>query len=418
MNYKKKYRNKHKKTKNKEHPQWRVLLADWSDSEVTAELPHLFKQAGCVVDVFCSQNSWLIKNSNWDNHIPSLGLSMQRYAEKIHSLASTKKYDWIVLVDDMTLGIVNSFLGDDDIARFVLPVLNQENRIMLNSKAGLHTLSVQNNILCPQGEIYRGQNIEDMLCKVSFPVLIKVDKSGGGKGIYLCEDKPQFLTQFNTLDEGQKKDVVIQEYIEGDNISVEALFKNGSVIAYSTSVVTKNTISEFSVSMSRVYVIIPEMKDILENIAKKLSLNGFSSMTFIRGDESKKYYLVEADMRAHRWFSLTRHVGVDFSLAIKHFLQNKKVSPQSNQKEMVMLHFPRIMMCAMRENDFKEIGRWVCNVENRWKFIPWHDKKLLIEISKKLTLRYLWHIYGLRIFFVIRPLVKSSRKKLRSVLHS
>lgn len=50
---------------------YRVLLLDYKNPHVSAEIPNLFKISGCEVDVFCNSNSWLRKNLKHNHWYPA-----------------------------------------------------------------------------------------------------------------------------------------------------------------------------------------------------------------------------------------------------------------------------------------------------------------------------------------------------------
>ena len=231
-----------------------------------------------------------------------------------------------------------------------------------------------------------------MLQGLSFLLVLKIDRSGGGDGVFLCKDFEEVENTLAKLSEKAKTGLVIQEYIEGDIVCVEAIFKKGTLLAYSFSVVTKTITTPFSTSIQRVYKNGSPIEASLLSIGKSLGIHGFSSMTFIYNAAQDTYFLIEADLRPQIWFSLSRFDGVDFSLAIMAFLEkDSEASPlqtiyrrDESKKEVVITHFTRSISKAIAHHDFREVIRWIGNKEERWSYAGAYDGKLFLSFCAKL----------------------------------
>ncbi len=396
-----------------------VLLTDYIDSEVAAEVPYLFKRAGCAVDVFCSKRSWLLKNSHWDNHILREN-DPEKYVRHLESLVREKEYDFVVVTDDFTLRIVNDNLMETDLAGVILPLSTLENRMLLGSKAGLHTLCEKYGIVSPVTAIYDPSvGVGKIFEHISFPLLLKVDISGGGNGVFLCKNEDEVRTRLQSFTETEKRNLVFQRYIHGDHCGVEAFFGKGNLLAYAFSGVLKGIEGEFSSSCERRYRECREIEPILKDIGRKFGVNGFASISFIFDKKQNTYYLIEVDARPQVWFPLARFVGVDFSLAISNYFQGKNVliRPKfpKGKDYLVMGYFSRIVNYVISYGDVREAAKWIFNKEGRWKFIPTYDKKFLFAVCVNVLRIQAAHIYNFKHFGFLRAVHRKVKYGVWSV---
>lgn len=356
---------------------YRVLLVDYRDTDVAGEIPSIFHRAGCTIDVYCSKESWLLKSryaTTWHN---ANGADPKAFVAELSLLARTGTYDWIVLLDDASLYIVQDY-ADEAAAQQLIPLTNLKYRSLVGSKAVLSTLCQELDILTPTFAVHDERAaIVDTARAVPFPLLLKIDRSGGGKGLFLCNNEEELQGNYNKIAPHHQHNLLIQHYIVGDNISVEALYCNGELITYAPARVTQNVRNEFDVSCVREYEPVVGLAPVLQRVGSLLSFNGFCSFTFIREHVSGALYIVEADLRTHAWFALSRLGGVDFAPAIRQYLEkNTRLLPPPETVTEVR-HFARDIVRAFRTGDKRTIWHWICNKGNRWQSIPTHDARLL-----------------------------------------
>ena len=391
-------------------PPFRVLLADYSNSDGSAEIPFLFKKAGCRIEAYCTPESWLLKSRYHDQWHPASGSDPAAYAEGLCELVRTRPYDWVVLLDEQTINLMNDWIpgGDKTLAAHILPLSKLQHRALLGSKAALSRLSHAHGLVTPAFFIYTGETDADLLAAaaaVSFPLLLKVDHSGGGKGVFFCADAEAVKERLRSMSDEQKEDLVFQKYIAGDNISVEALYRGGILLAYACSRVLTNVGGEFGVSTARHYGPDAAMQGQLQQIGSALGMHGFCSLTFMREADTGACYMVEADMRPHAWFALARFCGVDFSAAIQRYLLHTTDQPPLSQSAPAreVRHFSRDLNRSLHARDFRNLVRWGINADGRWRYIPWHDRRLFFATIKRVAQNELYrHTAAYRLYTYMR----------------
>ncbi len=379
----------------------RVLLTDYQNSEISANLPELFRRAGCEVEIACVSDSWLLKNSYWQKWHEIKERNSVSYCKAVLTLTQAEQYDWVVLIDDYAIRVMNESISDPLLFKKILPLSTNKTREILGSKAGLSRLCQKYGILTPAFVVYDAA-IEPLaqICTIGFPLLLKVDQSGGGRGVYLATDQKTFLIAFEKLSVEEKNNLIFQEYIVGDNVACEILFKNGEVLGYASSRVLKNTRGEFSASRVREYSNMPELETIVSRIATAFSCNGFSSSRFIRSKKTGQYFLIELDLRLQCWFYLDQFAGVDFSKLIARYLQPglevASAPVVKNEETITLRYFSRDLKWAIKRGNIFAIMRWCFNIGGCWRLTPWHDQKLFWAILIDLAKYFLYFIAPLR----------------------
>jgi len=368
-----------------------VSIASFFDS--TGEIPFMFKRAGCNVDVFCNKTSWLLTNRYHDNWIES-SEDHETFKNQLLKLVEDKPdhYDWIVPLEDITIKLMNESIESEAIFKKILPINKIENRDLLSSKAGLSSVCEKYGIATPRYINYSEMmDVETIKQKLDFPILLKEDFSFSGIGIQYCEDASQLQ---DCLDKVRvKTNLVLQEFIKGEDIGLEALFRNGELITYNTGEVLSYMYDKFSFTTRRKYYQSEEIANLLRTLGKSVGLNSFASIQYVYHPERKTYYLIEVDARTNSWMPYSRFTGYDFSDGIKRIMNNQleyiNTGTTPDDKRVEVAIFDRDIRRCMKHKDFKGMLPWIFNVGGYWKFIPLYDRKISNRIFKKLAKDFL-----------------------------
>ena len=352
----------------------RVLLSDFRQPDISAEIPFLFKRAGCTVELYCAQSSWLRKNSYFDTWHEADTSSKEAYAKGLAELVGNTPYDWVVLTEDEAIEAANTYIKNEAIVAQVLPIKSLEHRELLASKANLSLLAKKCGLATPLFSIY-DEHKESF--EIPFPLLVKIDRSSGGEGVFFCADEPELRQRLADLSSISKKNLVLQKYIAGQNLSVEALFKDGVLLMQACSKLEEALDTEFSVSLKRLYYRDDALAAQVREVGAVLGLNGFGTLTFMEDANTGKRYLIEADTRPNIWFAVLRRIGIDFSVGIRDYLGMSPGTEESQpQLPSSVWQFHRDINRSIERGDFKNILKWVCNRDGRWAFVCWYDQRL------------------------------------------
>ncbi len=359
----------------------KVLIACRENWDTLMEIPFVIKQGGCTVDVYCSKDSWLLAGSYVDNWIESKA-GKNEYAGELTSIAGN--YDWIILGDETLLNLMNDHITNAELAAKILPLKKNENRYILASKLGLSKFCQENDILSPRFMFYTDDEaLEKELPHFTFPVLIKPNVGWGGGGIILCDSPGGLKHSLSVID--YKHNLIIQEFIKGKDIGIEAIFKNGELLMYNASVVLKYFDSPFSFTTRRTCFKQKEIEVILRDVGKKIGINGFASVQMIERDN--RFYLIEVDMRPNFWVAYDRFAGSDFSEAVRMMLDKNITANNAitttDEKQEISIFYRDIIRC-FNQKDVKGMLQWQFGWNGYKKFIPKYDKKLYKRVMHEL----------------------------------
>ncbi len=379
-------------------PRPKVLLADFIDAEASARMPELFKKAGAEVEVFCSKKSWFLKNSYtsiWHRRPAAAG----EYASALIKLVTENNFAWVVFTDDASMRLVEKEISDPVLFTKIFPLTNIAHRGLLGSKAGFSKLCTEYNLPTPKFLINDGRLDTNIIAKeLRFPILLKVDKSGGGKGVFLVNDLSELEKTFELLIPEQKNNLVFQEYIYGDNIAVEVLYKNGILGAYVSAKVLANVNGEFGISRLREYFVLPGLENLLKKFGQAMGINGFVNMTIMQSQATGELFIIEADLRPQGWVYLVKLLGVNFSEAIAWYLSPEINPPKvwTNQNTKILRYFSREFQWAVKNNDWRSVLGWFVNAKNCWEFVPFDDQKLFWATVGDIGKHSLYYLKPLR----------------------
>jgi len=353
-----------------------VSIASFFDS--TAEIPNIFKRAGCKVDVFCDKSSWLLSNKFFDNWIETSS-NEEIFRDNLLKLIHDKPnyYSWILLLEDVTIKLMNEYIQtDEELFKKIMPINKIENRAILSSKAGLSNICSKYGIPTPGFVSYReGMDVDQIIGQLEFPVLVKVDFSFSGHGIQYCEHPAGLQHCIDNVD--NKEGLVIQEYITGKDIGVEALFKEGKLITYNCGDVLSYMNNKFSFTTRRIYYQSREIEAHLQYLGENVGMNGFASMQYVFHPGRNVYYLLEVDARTNSWVPYSRFTGHDFADGIRRIMNGQLTAdeklPDNYDKHVEIAIFDRDLRRCVKEKDFKGLVKWLINYNGCWKFIPWYD---------------------------------------------
>ncbi|MEA5427133.1 hypothetical protein [Arcicella lustrica] len=364
-----------------------VSVGHFFDS--TAEIPSIFKRAGCTVDIFCSEKSWLKSNKFHDNWIQaseeeeSFKYELADYVKK-----NPDKYNWILLLDEFTLKLMNNFIGDDPfLFEKLLPITKIENREVLSSKIGMSRACSRYNITTPRFINYTEDiSLDDIAKNLHFPILLKEDFSFSGLGIQHCANINDFQPCLDKV--LNKKNLVLQEFIEGDDIGVEALFYEGQLVSYNCATILSYMGGKFSFTTRRTYYQDAALAKELKKLGESFGISGFGSIQYIYHKGRNLFYLIETDLRSNSWMPYSKFTGKDIADGVRQIISGKiigdfsETTPLNARTEIAI--FDRDIRRCMKYKDLKGFLRWAVNYKGYWKFIPFYDTKLFNRIFTKL----------------------------------
>ena len=234
----------------------------------------------------------------------------------------------------------------------LLPIKNPQAFELLDSKVGLHNVSRKLDLSFPESTTVVDKNeLHSMLKDFPRTVLLKSDRGGGGEGIFdlreLLMSGEKCLIKLNFP-------VLVQEKLEGTEISIDAYFFNGELRAYMYSE-AQDMMYKFGPTIYRNFKI-PPLLDfcfILQTLGEYAKVTGFVNTTFLRDDLSGKHTIIEFDTRANAWHYLANNFAID----IKSIFQGKQLQmlQANNYPDQMFLMSGRYIYHLTMNLQFKEV---------------------------------------------------------------
>ncbi|MBO9619028.1 MAG: ATP-grasp domain-containing protein [Niabella sp.] len=365
-----------------------ILIVCRGNWDTLAEMPYVLKKGGGdKVDVYCSDQSWLICNSYYDTWYKS-ALEDQDFVQQLIELVNRNHYDWVIVGDEPAVELLNRTIKSDDDFLKIMPLTKLEWRSVLSSKIGLARFCESNSIAAPGYQIYNQESDgEKIKSNLKFPVVPKIDFSWGGEGMVVWDTPDAFDKAIPTIP--VNKNILIQEYIIGKEHPVEALFFKGKLLMYQTSEITKYSGNKFSITTQRNFFDCPDIKERLVQLGEKLGLNGFVSIAYIFDSRDGSYNLIEVDTRPNSWTAAGRFLSPDLLNAIRHITGKNYSEPLAQEgikasKKNVAL-FYKDLRRTYWDKDLKTAARWVFNINGYWRYIPFYDFTLFRKATSSIV---------------------------------
>lgn len=380
----------------------KALLIGYVYELTLAPVPILV-EAGFSIDVICTEcqnlSSEKFKTIAIDND--SLIFTALDCARKNH-------YDLIIIGDDQCIAdVLDSEMSADEKLK-LLPVTSKEHFQHLYSKCQLSN-TFQDAVI-PTPNFLICETKDELLDKVNhlkFPLFIKIDRSGGGMGVFECESADDVYLKTNSLG----YPVLIQEKINGETVDLSAFYHQSKLIYFSYSTFFKSIGSSLGPSSVRRYRQISDLPENiyseLQDIGDALGANGFVSITCIEESHTGKRFYIEADMRPNAWINYGKYIGNDAGMYLKKYFQNGDLV---NLPIDIDPRFPRAMLVgfadrlAVWEVAFNRYGVWKTfpNFHSLYTHIHF---RLDYEI-KKFSRQYLQPFLHPKIWSVSREIYK------------
>lgn len=283
------------------------------------------------------------------------------------------QYDLVIVGDDATLYLIlHSNLTQEE-KLHLLPITNHKHFQHLWSKIGLSLALENTSLSIPAFEIVsHPQELHEKAQKLGYPFFIKIDSSGGGDGVFLCENK-NILKQYELTN--LIYPLLLQEKIEGTLLDISGFYQEENLICFHYAKMDHLIHNAFGPSCVRTYThpskIDPIIYQELIILGKALGIHGFANVSCIHSSKDQKRYYIEADLRPNAWANQTHHIGDNHAILIKRYFQNQIITlpPPINPNRPTTLTLPQVF----------RLTAWqiLSNQYNALKYIPWHNPFLL-----------------------------------------
>lgn len=338
-------------------PKIRRALVLGTQAQLLHHLPSLLSRAGFAVDLLTT-SSGVSHKSKIDNL--EIFKSEKQLIDKL-SIIDLDQYALIINSDDDILtAIKNSHLTDIKKLK-LLPIVAMSDAIHLHSKIALSQILESNNISTPKFNIAKSPGeLLTLANNLGFPVMIKVDQSGGGFGVYSCENENEItrLSRFSL-----KYPLLIQKKVEGKLADLSGFYQNGELIHFSYSEFEKCIHGPYGPSVVRTYYDLAslpsQIQTELKQIGRVLGIDGFTNIScLINSDRSERHY-IEVDLRPTIWCDYAKYLGCDPAKALEFYFDNGQIPVVFSKSQAippkVIAHYMRLNLLELLLNRY---GVW------------------------------------------------------------
>jgi predicted ATP-grasp superfamily ATP-dependent carboligase len=262
----------------------------------------------------------------------------------ILNVVKEEKFDLILPYSSDIIKIFYEIIKKDNTLHSLPFAIPPENSfyIALN-KADTFRFCIQSDIQVPDTQVVEGvEKLLEVLTKCKLPLIVKRNRSYGAKGVILVKNKntakKQVLDMMLREKHNQDNVFLLQNIVEGEEFSVNALFDRGKPIAiapYRKIQMLPNSGGTTSKGQSM------ENKDlerITEKALNKLNWHGFANIDFRKNTKDGTYKLIEINPRIGTSVEIACRSGVD--LPYLYFMLVKRIGiPSINCLNNVILHW-------------------------------------------------------------------------------
>ena len=335
-----------------------------TQAQLLHSLPNLLSRAGFIVDLMT--NSFGVKHQKTIRYL----LRFKSLSKLIHALFATNLEDYALIVcsdDDTLTAIQMSYLPENKKIK-LLPIVAMANAFHLHSKIALSQILHANHIPTPQFAIAKNpSDLQNQVINIGYPVMIKVDQSGGGFGVYSCENADEFKKLGNLQ---LQYPLLIQKKVSGKLADLSGFYQNGKLIHFTYSEFEKTIHGKYGPSVLRTYYdsadLPPQIKVELEQIGKALGIHGFTNLSCIMSTQREYRHYIEVDLRPTVWCDYGKYLNDDPAIAIKSYFDKDITGISPAQSPLTRGHQdPQRIAHYLRLNLFELL----CNRYGIWRYL-------------------------------------------------
>jgi hypothetical protein len=370
----------------------------------SAHVPRLLKRAGAHVTFLGPAGAWPLRGGFVDTWLRAEGNGEQVAAVLARHFEQGARYDWIILGDDPLLAAAGA-RRREAWARAALPFVPDDARVgLLGSKVGFVQAAEALGLPIALSRVCDGlADIARAWDEIGGVALIKEDGPSGGEGCHLIETGTELCTLPHRL---LSRPVVVQQFLPGPTIAVEALYCQGQLRHAVTSTISRTKGSPYGVSAVRRFAPDREAVELAASFGPAIGLHGFANITFLRDPaQAPSLRLVELDPRPNALFHLAEGLGVDLTSSLRDVLAGRIEGPLRQLPPGTDVEVPvyptDVIRCAL-ERDWRGLVAWAANLDGRWRWLPRDDPRLLRAYRRHIARQ------------VVRGLIRGARASSRS----
>ena len=274
--------------------------------------------------------------------------------------------DWVLYDDDQLIRDLARGPWPESVKRYCLSAATDAGLAALGSKIGQQALAEAAGVPTPETRVV--SSVDDVAMAVrEMPgsLLLKADVGGGGAQVWSLRDMRDVSRVPRLPDQLPGP---VQEWVEGDLISVEPLYRRGRLLGLQYSRVECAMGNGRGPSTKRRFLDPPgEVLDILAALGEAGRLHGFGNVTFVRCWRRQQHLLVECDMRINSCVQYGPQLGLDWAGLLTSDGTGRVATTSLGPAGRVIHVYPRAISAGLAEMSWASLRPWVMREEGTWE---------------------------------------------------
>lgn len=342
-----------------------ILLVSATQS-LCARMPEVISGRGLSVSVLGSTRG-LLQGSSFIDSYSALASAPHDFSQALDSDPDlvNRGDDWVLYDSDQLIRALARGSWPDALKRELLPASTDVGLSALGSKVGQQALAEAAGAATPATRVVgTREDISRAMQERAGPLLLKADVGGGGAQVWPLHG-PHDLAKIPRLDEHLP--ALVQEWIEGGLISVEALFRRGQLLGLQYSRIERAMGRGLGPSTVRRFLDPPrEVVDTLHALGDAGGLHGFGNLTFVRCHRQQRHLLIECDMRINTCVQYGPQIGVDWGALLAGEQRSRVATSSLGPRGRVIHVYPRSLSAAISEMSLGHLRPWVLREPGTW----------------------------------------------------
>lgn len=274
--------------------------------------------------------------------------------------------DWVLYDDDQLIRDLARGPWPAAVKVSCLSAATEAGLSALGSKIGQQALAEAAGVPTPETRVVSSaDDVAIAVREMSGPLLLKSDVGGGGAQVWLLRGMRD-LSRVPRLPD--QLPGLVQEWVEGDLISVEPLYRRGRLLGLQYSRMERAMGKGRGPSTKRRFLDPPsEVLDILAALGEAGGLHGFGNVTFIRCWRRRQHMLIECDMRINGCVQYGPQLGLDWAGLLAGDGTGRVATTSLGSTGRVIHVYPRAISAGISEISWASLRPWVMREEGTWE---------------------------------------------------
>ena len=293
---------------------------------------------------------------------PSAKFDAEKFIEKIIDICKKECIDVVFPIrGPSTLAILKYKKEIENYA--IVPFENYEKLKKVYNKLSLIEVARKIGVLIPKTYVVENLiNIEDILQEINFPIVLKISKGEGAKGVRYAKNKKKLIEEYNKLKSKHNSEIILQEYIAGVGYGCSILFNfNSQPRAVFCHKRLRENPPSGGPSVARMSIKWPELEDITLKLMNHLKWRGIAMVEY-KVTSDRKPYLLEVNPRFWGSLPLAIASGIDFPYLLFKMAIDGDVEPIRDYKKGIIAR--RLIL-----GDIEVFPYYLRHSKNKLKFL-------------------------------------------------